>query len=43
MVVCEKIVFEAWINKENIWPENNIAQLYFILGRSDLFEFLQLI
>ena len=30
MVVYEKTDFEAYKNKEDICPKNNIAQLYFI-------------
>ena len=36
MVVYEKIYFEAYTNDQNIWHKNNIAQLYFILGRAEL-------
>ena len=34
MVVYEKIYFEAYTNDQYIWHKNNIAQLYFILGRA---------
>ena len=36
MVVYEKIYFEAYTNDQYIWHKNNIAQLYFILGRAEL-------
>ena len=36
MVVYEKIYFEAYINDQYTWHKNNIAQLYFILGRAEL-------
>ena len=36
MVVYEKIYFEAYRNNQYIWHKNNIAQLYFILGRAEL-------
>ena len=36
MVVYEKTDFEAQKNKEDIYPKNNIAQLYFIQGWSNL-------
>ena len=36
MVVYEKIYFEAYRNDQYIWHKNNIAQLYFILGRAEL-------
>ena len=32
----EKIYFEAYTNDKHIWHKNNIAQLYFILGRAKL-------
>ena len=36
MVVYERIYFEAYRNDQYIWHKNNIAQLYFILGRVEL-------
>ena len=36
MVVCEKIYLEAYTNDLYISYKNNIAQLYFILGRAEL-------
>ena len=36
MDVYEKTDFEAYKNKENICPKNNIAQLYLIKGESNL-------
>ena len=36
MVVYEKVYFEAYTNDQYIWHKNNIAQLYFILGRAEL-------
>ena len=36
MVVYDKIYFEAYRNGQYIWNKNNIAQLYFILGRAKL-------
>ena len=36
MVVYEKIYFEAYTNDQYISHKNNIAQLYFILGRAEL-------
>ena len=36
MLVYEKIYFEAYTNDQYIWNKNNIAQLYFILGRAEL-------
>ena len=36
MVVYEKIYFEAYTNDWYIWHKNNIAQLYFYLGRAKL-------
>ena len=36
MVVYEKIYFEAYTNDQYIWFKNNIALLYFILGRAEL-------
>ena len=36
MVVYEKIYFEEYSNAQYIWHNNNIAQLYFILGRTEL-------
>ena len=36
MVIYEKIYFEAYTNDQYIWHKNNIAQLYFILGRAEL-------
>ena len=36
MVVYEKIYFKAYINDLYISHKNNIAQLYFILGRAEL-------
>ena len=36
MVIYEKIHFKAHINDLYISHKNNIAQLYFILGRAEL-------
>ena len=36
MVVNEKIYFKAYTNDQYISHKNNIAQLYFILGRAEL-------
>ena len=36
MVAYEKIYFEAYTNDQYISHKNNIAQLYFILGRAEL-------
>ena len=36
MAVYEKIYFKAYTNGLNISHKNNIAQLYFILGRANL-------
>ena len=36
MLVYEKIYFEAYTNDQYIWHKNNIAQLYFLLGRLKL-------
>ena len=36
MVVYEKIYFEAFTNDQYIWHKNNIAQLFFVLGRAEL-------
>ena len=36
MVVYEKIYFKAYTNDLYISCKNNIAQLYFILGRAEL-------
>ena len=36
MVVYQKIYFEAYTNDQYIWHKNNIAELYFILGRAEL-------
>ena len=36
MVVYEKKYIEAYTNHQYIWHKNNIAQLYFILGRVEL-------
>ena len=36
MVVYEKIYFKAYTNDLYISHKNNIAQLYFILGRAEL-------
>ena len=36
MVVYEEKYFEAYTNDQYIWHKNNIAQLYFILGRAKL-------
>ena len=36
MVVYEKIYFKAYSNDLYISYKNNIAQLYFILGRAEL-------
>ena len=36
MVVYEKIYFDIYTNDQYIWHKNNIAQLYFILGRAEL-------
>ena len=36
MMVYEKIYCEAYRNDQYIWHKNNIAQLYFILGRAEL-------
>ena len=38
MVVYEKIYFEAYINNQYIWHKNNVAQLYFILGRAEQYR-----
>ena len=36
MVVYEKVYFKAYTNNLCISHKNNIAQLYFILGRAEL-------
>ena len=36
MEAYEKKYFEAYTNDQYIWHKNNIAQLYFILGRVEL-------
>ena len=36
MVVYQKIYFKAYTNDLYISHKNNIAQLYFILGRAEL-------
>ena len=36
MVVNEKKYFEVYANDQYIWHKNNIAQLYFILGRAEV-------
>ena len=36
MVVYEKKYFEAYTNDQYIRHKNNIAQLFFILGRAEL-------
>ena len=36
MVVYEKIYFEAYTNDQYMWHKNNIAQLYLILGTTEL-------
>ena len=36
MVVYEKIYFDAYTNDQYILHKNNTAQLYLILGRSEL-------
>ena len=36
MVAYEKFYFQSFINNQNIYLKNNIAQLYFILGTSEL-------
>ena len=36
MEVYKKIYFEAYTKDQYIWHKNNIAQLYFILGRAEL-------
>ena len=37
MVGYEKICFEAYTNDQYIWHKNSIVQLYFILGRAELY------
>ena len=36
MVLYEKKIFDGHTNDQYIWYKNDIAQLYFILGRAKL-------
>ena len=40
MVVYEEKYFEAYTNDQYFWHKNNIARLYFILGRAELHWYL---
>ena len=37
MMSYERIYLEVYINNQYIWLKNNTTQLYFILGRADLY------